>query len=89
MSETKDPTRVQPHLRKCFEGIHRLRFKGVVVEAMTSVEGELVPLKTHVNTASAKGAVERWLLEVGRKGDGGREMVVAGGRSFEQRPSCC
>ncbi|KAG2454516.1 hypothetical protein HYH02_000363 [Chlamydomonas schloesseri] len=67
LSETKDPTRVQPHLRKCFEGIHRLQFEtntNGVVSAMLSLEGEKVPFMQHINTAAARGKVEQWLLEV-------------------------
>eukprot|EP00198_Chlamydomonas_reinhardtii_P010624 XP_001699961.1 dynein heavy chain 4 [Chlamydomonas reinhardtii] len=66
LSETKDPTRVQPHLRKCFEGIHRLQFEpntNGVVSAMLSLEGEKVPFMQHINTAAARGKVEQWLLE--------------------------
>ena len=51
---------VQPHVRKCFEGVRRLEFGegGSEVVALVSAEGERTALAKPVK---ARGGVESWL----------------------------
>lgn len=65
LKETKDPSKVQPHLKKCFEGIKSLTFdEEHKISAMVSPEGEIVEFIRIIDPALAEGAVERWLIEV-------------------------
>ncbi|XP_012271492.1 dynein heavy chain 3, axonemal [Orussus abietinus] len=78
LSETKDPERVQPHLRKCFEGISRLKFtRDQEIIGMLSEEEEYVPLSAKIYPADAKGMVERWLCQV-------EELMVTSLRDIAQ-----
>ena len=62
LSETKDPLRVQKHLKKCFEGIDCLEFdEEKKVHGMISAEGENVAFTRIIEPAAAKGLVELWL----------------------------
>ncbi|XP_014215495.1 dynein heavy chain 3, axonemal [Copidosoma floridanum] len=65
LSETKDAQRVQPHLKKCFEGIQSLRFaKEDEIVGMLSEEEEYVPFSGKINPGDAKGLVEKWLAQI-------------------------
>jgi dynein heavy chain len=65
LSETKEPLKVQPHLKKCFEGIAALEFdEEKKIHGMYSSEKEHVPFKNIIDPIAARGCVEQWLSEV-------------------------
>ncbi|KAI8841134.1 dynein heavy chain and region D6 of dynein motor-domain-containing protein [Chytriomyces cf. hyalinus JEL632] len=62
LSQTKDPTAVQPHLRKCFENVASLEFQpDKQITAIFSGEDERIDV---AEPFYPKGAVEEWLLKV-------------------------
>ena len=49
LSETRDPTKVQGHLRHCFTGIHSLEFDDLhEAHAMISGRGERIPFSAPI-----------------------------------------
>jgi len=63
LSETKDPLRVQPHLKKCFEGIDKLNFtKSIEIVGMISADGEVVPFNGIIYPADAKVWINTGLI---------------------------
>ena len=63
LSEAKDPLKIQPFMKKCFEAVKEVEFSDdVTMRAMISVEGERVALSKEINPAETN-AVELWMLE--------------------------
>lgn len=55
LSKTKEPDRIQPHLRKCFDGIRRLSFtKEREIQGMLSADNELVLFRQKIVPAKSK-----------------------------------
>ncbi|XP_069036813.1 dynein axonemal heavy chain 3 isoform X3 [Lepisosteus oculatus] len=88
LSETKDPLRVQPHLKKCFEGIAKLEFsEEMEITGMISSEKETVPFIQKIYPAKAKGMVEKWLLQVEEMMLGSvRQVIQEGVKEYVQVP---
>lgn len=64
LGETQDPLRVQPYLKKIFEGINELEFRDdLEVMGMISEEGERIEFLRTFNPTHWAGSVEKWLCQ--------------------------
>lgn len=62
LSQTKEPTAVQPHLKKVFENIHEVEFDdSKKILAMMSAEKEKIPFVRSINPVGKP--VEDWMSE--------------------------
>jgi dynein heavy chain len=90
LAQTKDPTLVQPHMSKCFEGIKKVVFEGNgIVTGMVSAEGEVVTFTKpiDVNEGEKAGNVELWMLEIEEMMKSTlRDMVKAAMADYEVTP---
>lgn len=71
LAETKDPLRVQPHLKKCFDGIAKLQFQpNLDITAAFDPKDEKLDFPYEkvnhkkINPNDSGGNVEKWLIEV-------------------------
>ena len=65
LSVTDDLLQVQPHLRKCFDGIDRLSFTpDKIITGMESAQNEIVEFCNKIAPEDAEGQVEKLLLMV-------------------------
>ena len=63
LSESKDVKLVQPHLKKCFEGIDKVKFlDDLRIDRFISPEGEEIMMTEIINPVGKN--VEHWMLEL-------------------------
>jgi dynein heavy chain len=63
LSLTKDPTSVQPHLKKIFENIYLIEFeKDLRIIGINSKEGEVIALRNPISTTARN--VEDWIQDM-------------------------
>ena len=65
LSETRDPTKLQPYLRNIFEGIDHVEFNDIhSIQAVISPLGERIQLSFPIQPREAKGCVEKWMCDL-------------------------